>query len=130
MSHQNKNPLAVGTMQGISIEHSSYFKSTVQKCKPKYFQELKNIPIENPIFISTDWLSHNYVKRHCGFSLFCELDNTVYELDFCFNREIWILYSGSKTFNRVLELAREIQWCGASKILLILIAAGGFHGKH
>lgn len=129
MSNQNKNPLAVGTMQRISIAHARYFKSMVQKRKPDYFYELKEIPIENPIFISVDRVSHNYITCHQGFSLLCERDSSSYELDFCFNREVWIFYSGYKYFDRAMELARTIQWHSACKISVILIAKRGSHGN-
>jgi len=81
----------------------------------------------NPILIATDWNSFNFIKRHRGLCLLCEKENWNYDFDFCFGREVWVLYAQHQKFHLAISLAHVLQGCGADKVILIPVR--GAYGK-
>jgi hypothetical protein len=89
---------------------------------PRYFNDLLRYPKANPVFIAVDWPSVNFIRRS-GICLLCEKSPTFYNLSFCYQREMWVLYSQQDYFSAAVRLAQAIQQSGAKKILVLLIAA-------
>ncbi len=94
-----------------------------QKYRPTYFKELARHPNANPILIAIDWRSVNFIRNHKGICLLCDKSPCYYDLSFCYQREIWVLYSCQEHFLTAMRLGRNIQLSGASKVLVLLIAA-------
>jgi hypothetical protein len=42
-------------------------------------------------------------------------------LDFCFQREVWVLYADKSHFIAAMQLAYTMQRLGAAKVLAILV---------
>lgn len=93
----------------------------MQKMKPRYFDDLQRYPKANPIFITVDWASVRYIRRS-GVCLLCEKSSMYYDFSFCYQREIWILYSHDVYFLRAMKLGQAIQQNAAKKILVMSIA--------
>lgn len=72
------------------------------------------------IFIAIDRDSLNFFKRHKSACLFYR-DLRV--LSFCYQQEIWVLYSDTKYFESAMHFARRVQQAGSIKVLVILIKA-------
>ncbi len=70
------------------------------------------------IFIAIDWDSFNYFKRHKSACLF---HGELRALSFCYQQEIWVLYSDTKYFESAMHFARQVQQAGSIKVLVILI---------
>ena len=91
------------------------------KYKPLFFQELAEYPLYNPILISVDWNCLNYIRKYSGVCLLCNFLPSMYDLSFCFGREIWVLYSNPYDLDQALVLARSIQLAGAEKVDILLV---------
>lgn len=92
-----------------------------KKYYPAYFNELTHYPKSNPIFIATDSSSLKFIRRLNGICLFCEKAPTYYDFCFCYQREIWVLYSNVKYFPFAMRIAQATQLHGATKILVLQI---------
>lgn len=89
--------------------------------RPINFDDIKKYPSSNPILIAVDWCSYNFIRRLKGFCLLCLGEAERYDLDFCYQREIWTLYSSSSETNNAIDLGRYIQHLGAEKVFVIAI---------
>lgn len=97
-------------------------KLSLAKYHPIYFNDLERYPRMNPIFIAIDWQGVNFIRRHRGNCLLCDKPSEYYDLSFCYQREVWVLYSSQTSYLPAMKLARNIQLSGASKVLGLLIA--------
>lgn len=79
----------------------------------------------NPVLIAVDKNSFNYIKRFHGVCLLCEKNNDFYDLSFCFEREVWVLYNREQKFLSAMQLARAIQLNGANKVMVITCSNHG-----
>jgi hypothetical protein len=89
--------------------------------KPRYFDDLLRYPKSNPVFITVDWASLHYIRRS-GICLLCEKSPTFYDFSFCYQREMWVLYSHQHYFHAAMQLAQALQQSGAKKILVLFMA--------
>lgn len=96
--------------------------------QPGYVDELRNYPNANPIFIAVDRLSLQRIRSSKGVCLYCPEPAEHYVLNFCFQREIWVLYAHLNLFYRAMDLAHAIQWQGASKTIVLRIGIHGLRG--
>src|SRR5262249_22624908 len=101
-------------------DNFNYF-NTQAKIYPRYFNDIFNYPAANPILLAVDWQSLKFIRRLGGVCLLCEKSASLYDLSFCFQREIWVLHSQNKNFNAAMNLGQIIQISGASKILVLLL---------
>lgn len=85
---------------------------------PRYFSDLSRYPKANPIFIAVDWAILRFIRRN-GICLLCDKSPACYDLSFCYQREIWVLYSHQDYFAAAMRLAQVIQLNGAKKILVL-----------
>lgn len=69
-------------------------------------------------FIAIDWDSFNYFKRMKSACLFYR---HLRALSFCYQREIWVLYSHMKYFEAAMHFARRAQQAGSSKVSVMLL---------
>ncbi len=92
-----------------------------QKIYPDYFFQIKHRPYANPIFITVDWRCLKFIMNHRGICLFCKNNYNVsaYDFSFCFNRDVWVLYSTQNTYSLSMQLGQTIQLAAASKVLVI-----------
>lgn len=88
---------------------------------PPYFYQLRTYPLENPILIAVDKLSLRKIHAHWGVCLYCPDSPETYQLGFCYQRELWILYFGKFYFHRAIRLAQAVQAQGAMKILALRV---------
>jgi hypothetical protein len=95
---------------------------------PVYIDELRHYPIDNPIMIAVDRLSLQRIRSFRGVCLYCLEPAEHYALNFCFEREVWVLYAHLSLFPRAMNLAQAIQWQGASKTLVLRIGIHGLQG--
>jgi hypothetical protein len=100
------------------------------KYHPVYFNDLARHPTTNPILIASDWHGVNFIRNRKGICLLCNKSPEYYDLSFCYQREIWVLYSSQTHFPTALQLGRTIQLSGASKVLVLLIAAEWLEVSH
>lgn len=93
----------------------------IRKIKPVYFSDLQKHSKANPLFITVDHRCLNYIKSHHGVCLFFKKRNalSVYDLSFCYKREIWVLYLSPHDYIRAMQLGRSIQLTGATGIRVI-----------
>ncbi len=98
--------------------HSNWQK---QKNYPDYYFQIKNRPYANPIFITVDRRCLKYIKSHRGICLYCNHNQLIsaYDFSFCYNRDVWILYSIRNYFPISMQLGQIIQLSAASKVLVI-----------
>lgn len=133
MRNENKSPSTVGAMQGLNTEHNYYSNEHESKRKPKYFYEFERYPNASLIFLAVDYISANIIRRHHGICLLCDGIAEVYDLDFCFGREVWVLYAHPNNYVAAIQLAHIVQWAGAAKIFIILVnnqlLKGGNHER-
>lgn len=92
-----------------------------KKIKPLNIRNIYKYPSSNPIFIAVDWSSYNFIQRLNGFCLLCLENPECYDLNFCYQREIWILHSRIIEANNAIEFGRAIQHLGAEKVFIIAI---------
>lgn len=92
------------------------------KRKPAYYSECLRRKDRDLFFIAKDWNALNLIRhlggRNC---LLCEDAPKLYDLSFCWSKEIWVLYSTCEMFSAAMELARTIQRMGAIKVCLIQV---------
>lgn len=91
------------------------------KYPPADLKQLKDYPLSNPLFVTIDRQSFNYIQRLKGLCLLCDKSNDFYDLSFTYQREIWLLYSQEQYFSHAMHLARNMQLAGAKQISAILI---------
>lgn len=124
MGFNKEAPQAVSsTTWGINTEHTRYFNTSAIKRKPGYFFDLRAYPNVSPILIAIDGYALCSMRRLQGVCLFCEQPYYHYDFSFCFEREVWVLYSQKAKFDAAMQLARTIQLAGASKALVMLLKA-------
>ncbi len=90
--------------------------------RPHYFNDLLRYPNVNPLCITADTHSLRFNHRLKGLCLYCNAHPDNYDLSFCYQREVWVLYSQPGQFAKAMSLAQAVQSSGAAKILLILVA--------
>lgn len=99
------------------------------KRKPGYFRDFikhKNLDL---IFIATDWNALNLIQRFNRYPcLLCENNPNFYDLDFCANKEVWVLYSKNELLSTAMNLARTIQFLPAKKVILIQVESNTLQG--
>ncbi len=91
--------------------------------KPAYFDELIACPNWSFILIAVDKLSLDIIRRLQGVCLLCDADPIAYDLCFCIDREVWVLYAYRANYTAAMQLARIVQWIGAKKVFAILVDA-------
>ncbi|MBS0350315.1 MAG: hypothetical protein JSR33_03850, partial [Proteobacteria bacterium] len=96
-------------------------RSVCHPIPPVYADELRTYPVDNPIFMAVDRLSLQRIRSSKGVCLYCPEPAEHYVLNFCFQREVWVLYAHLSVFSRAMDLAQCIQWQGASKTLVLRI---------
>jgi hypothetical protein len=95
---------------------------------PVYIEELRHYPTGNPIFIAVDRLSLKRISSSKGVCLYCPEPAEHYALNFCFQREVWVLYAHLSLFSRAMDLAQAVQWQGASKTLVLRLGIHNLRG--
>lgn len=105
--------------EGNSKEDVSGYQR-LRKKKPTYFHELRHLSKDSLILIAVDRASLHLIRRFSKTCLFCHEDAAIYDLDFCYQREIWVLYADQRYFMSAMQLAYTVQRLGASKVLAIL----------
>lgn len=100
---------------------------------PLYLDELKKYPVDNPIFIAIDTSCLKFIRHLKGVCLLCDKPPYFYDLSFCFEREVWILFSAVSLTHQAIELAQAVQLSGAKKTLAfrshIEYVQGGNYGS-
>jgi hypothetical protein len=112
----------------MMISHK--IQRTFTKHHPVYFNDLARYPATNPILIAPDWRGVNFIRCRKGICLLCNKSPEYYDFSFCYQREIWVIYSCQPYFFNAMQLARTIQLSGASKILILLISAEWLEVTH
>lgn len=102
-----------------------YLDHPLRKKKPDYFHELRYLSENSLIFIAIDRLSLHWIRRFNKTCLFCHEDAQVYDLDFCDQREVWVLYACHRNFIPAMQLAHTLQRLGAAKVCAILANTDG-----
>lgn len=95
--------------------------SSSPKIYPLYWEELQHYPAENPILIAVDRSSLQTIRRSRGVCLYCPEFPENYQLNFCYRREIWVLYAHASLFSRAIKLAQLVQWQGAAQIIVLRV---------
>ena len=90
-----------------------------RKIKLGYFYEFKKFPKASIIFIAFYFLCVNYVRNHGGLCFWCSKNPEIYDLSFCYEKEIWLLCIQEQDFVRGNELAYLLLNHEASKVLII-----------
>ncbi len=102
--------------------------SGYQPIPPVYADELRHYPANNPILVAVDRISLQRIRSSKGVCLYCPEPAEHYVLNFCFQREAWVLYAHLSLFSRAMDLAHAIQWQGASKTLVLRIGLQNLRG--
>lgn len=102
-------------------DRSQLCNQTVLKPYPLYITQLKYYPTENPILIAIDKNCSDFIRRLNGICLLCEKSNEHYELSFCYQREVWVLYSCQDNLLDAMNFAYAIVKVGGIKIYVILV---------
>lgn len=95
--------------------------SSPSKIRPLYWEQLRQYPPENPILIAVDRLSLRTIRSRHGVCLYCPESPENYTLNFCYRREIWVLYARLAVFSQAMALAQSVQWQGATHIVLLRV---------
>ena len=103
-------------------------RSVCHPISPIYVDELRHYPSGNPILVAVDRLSLQRIRSSKGVCLYCPEPAEHYELNFCFQREIWVLYTHLSAFSRAMDLAQCIQWQGASQTLVLRVGIYNLRG--
>jgi hypothetical protein len=72
----------------------------------------------NLVFITVDTASYNFIKRSMNA---CYLYSELRSLSFCYQQEVWVMYSDAKYFETAMQFARRVQQAGSLKVLILLI---------
>jgi hypothetical protein len=91
--------------------------------KPEYFSDDWQHLHGDPIFIGLDSLSVNVIQSRKGRCLLCDQASYRYDFNFCFSREVWVLYSQHSQLCAAIDLGRAIQKSGARKVCVILLSS-------
>jgi hypothetical protein len=91
------------------------------KIRPLYWEQLRQYPLENPILIAVDRLSLQTIQRYHGVCLYCPEPPDYYGLNFCYRREVWVLYARPAVFSQAMALAQRIQWQGAAHLIVLRV---------
>lgn len=121
MINRNVSDLLVNKNSFSSPNVYQFYQRSEYKQYPFYISELKNYPPDNPILIAVDKASSNYIRRLNGICLLCERSYEHYELSFCYQREVWVLYSRVDNFVDAMNFAHAIAQLGANKIYVTLV---------
>src|SRR5262245_57292902 len=89
--------------------------------KPIYLEEVNRYPRMDPLLITIDWETANYIRRLKGPILLCKDQIKYYDLSSCFNKEVWLLYSKISDLNHALSFSKYIQLAGATKVAILYI---------
>ncbi len=90
--------------------------------KPKYYLDYLKSGSPNLVLMTKDFKTLKYLMRFkniSGLILFCGKSPEIYDFDFCYKKEVWILYSQDELKKSTLGLAYVIQQVGAKKISII-----------
>ena len=91
------------------------------KRKPAYFSDFIKCKNADLILLTNSWNIVTWLRRLGGrICLLCEDVPEKYDLAFCWEKEVWILYFHD-FFDKALKLAHTIQRNGAKKTTLIRI---------
>ncbi len=95
--------------------------NNIKKIQPAYFSDLQKHPQASLLFMTVDWRCLNYIRNSKGICLFFKKENelSLYDLSFCYKREIWILYLSPHDYISTMQLARNVQLTGATEIRII-----------
>ena len=104
-----------------TIESPGSQPGQVPKIRPLYFDQLHIYPTHSLIFMAVDRFSLNKIREYRGLCLYCPELPERYDLEFCYHREVWVLYARLSSFSRAMALAHTVQWHGASHIILLRI---------
>lgn len=119
MNYGNPDPAFSSEQAAHPVRH---------EIRPVYADELRTYPVGNPILIAVDRLSLQRIHSSKGVCLYCPEPAEHYALNFCFQREIWVLYAHLSHFSHAMDLAHCIQWQGASKTLVLRIGIHPLRG--
>lgn len=101
----------------------------IQKRKPAYYKDFLPCKDLNLIFIAKDWNALNLIQRSKQMPcLFCEHDASLYDLDFCYEKEVWVLYSTKEVLTEAMNFAQKIQFLPAKKVDLIRVRMNNQQG--
>lgn len=89
------------------------------KSQPKYLQQFTSYPAANPIFITGEYSCLKVIHEFKGFCLYCENEPEQMDLSCCFQRDVWILCSSRRYWQRAVNLAHAAQQSGAAEIVII-----------
>jgi hypothetical protein len=96
-------------------------ESVLPKIRPFYFDQLQRFPAHSLIFIAVDRYSLHKIREYRGVCLYCPELPERYDLNFCYHREVWVLYARLPSFSRAMALAQTIQWQGAAHIIVLRV---------
>lgn len=105
--------------QSIPTVHT--VEDHLPKIRPLYFDQLQWYPMHSLIFMAVDRYSLHKMHSYRGCCLYCPELPERYDLEFCYHREVWVLYARLASFARAMALAQTVQWQGASRIILLRI---------
>ena len=71
--------------------------------------------------MAVDRYSLNKIHEYRGLCLYCPESPERYDLEFCYKREVWVLYARLSSFKRAMALAQTVQWQGASHIIVLRV---------
>ena len=91
------------------------------KITPKYLSQLLRRKKVDPIFVTSDPKCLRYIQKLNGTCLYCDeqIEARKFSFSYCYQCEVWVLYSENTFENHSLELGRAIQRSGANKVLLV-----------
>lgn len=90
-----------------------------KKLKPAYLSDLSYYPKANPIFIAVNWGCLNFIRNHRGICLLCNKNHVVYDLSFCSDKEIWVLYSQAHEFSIAKQLGNALLLHGSTEVRIL-----------
>lgn len=88
------------------------------KIKPGYLSELKHYPNADPIFVAINWPCVNQIRASHGVCLLCNKNCELYDLHFCKEKEVWVLYSQPSELLIAKRLGQSLIRHGARKIVI------------
>lgn len=99
--------------------YNSNDNAPCEKIKLGCFYELQKFPKASITFIAFCFSCVNFVRSHGGLCFWCNRNPEIYDLSFCYEKEIWLLCIQEQDFVRGNELAYLLLNHEADKVLII-----------
>lgn len=130
MTPQNKSPFPVGAVKeaGSFLKQHKHHTRNFRRRTLDFYATLKKYPVQNPVLLAIDEDSFKAIHQRRGVCLLCLNTFETYEWDFCYAREVWILYANKTHFEEALYFGRGLQNSGARKIVLLLVSPAWMGG--